>query len=353
MPQNIIQRFSKSFKKYMLSYKQGFYIIPYLANSPEATIESFKNTPFVKWDETKNLLTQNSPFMDGLLYYYKIEEGLWLFLSQINYKANIEYKMYFDDSLPCDYYLFSYNLIKHSSKNKVALINGLSYNTFSWNLFKPKSNLSLANFKDTHNSSVGIFAKKEWINEKLSSYPGFKNSCLEGFLNSTYSSSIWPELEINIIYQEILIQFSKKENTKNELSKYADMIIQYLIKNYTIQHNQSNTKIDSLNQTKLLKIEKTLNDHLLLKFPGIEELAKQAGMSPTKLKNEFKLYFGEPIYQYYLGKQMDYALILLRDKKMKVGSVAKLLGYQSEGKFTVAFKEKFGKLPSKVAAIED
>ncbi len=336
----------------MLSYRKGFYIIPYLANSPEATVESFKRTPFVDWDAEKHLLTQKSPLLDGLAYFYEIEEGCWIYLSDITYKINVEFKMYFDESLPYDYYIFSYNLIKHHSKNKMAVVNGLSYHTFSWNIFKPKSNYSLANFKNTHNSSVGFYLSKQWIANNFKNFEGFAESYLSSFLNCDEKHTIWPELNFNPIFQNILriIQTNDTIEKNTKLKEQVNAAISHIIRQYPINHqNNSGIKIESSIHLKLLLVEKELNDNLLGKFPGIDELAKKINMSPTKLKNDFKYFFGEPIYQYYLGKQMEYALILLRDQKMKVGEVAKIFSYQSEGKFTVAFKEKFGVLPSKVS----
>ncbi|MBI3521047.1 MAG: hypothetical protein HY062_17035, partial [Bacteroidetes bacterium] len=62
----------------MFNYKNGFYVIPYLANDPYHTLESFKKLPFLKWNEEERKLTTNSLFIEGEVYYYEIEEGLWL-----------------------------------------------------------------------------------------------------------------------------------------------------------------------------------------------------------------------------------------------------------------------------------
>jgi AraC-like DNA-binding protein len=120
--------------------------------------------------------------------------------------------------------------------------------------------------------------------------------------------------------------------------------------NYDVQHNNTNSliNIDPDLLIKLTKVEKRLKDCLLSEFPGIELLAAEISISPAKLKTDFKNYFGDSIYQYYLGKQLLFAHDLLAIHHKSVGETADILGYKNIGKFTVAFEKKFGVLPSKV-----
>ena len=97
---------------------------------------------------------------------------------------------------------------------------------------------------------------------------------------------------------------------------------------------------------KLNKVEKKLRDNLFKDFPGIDALAKEFDISPSGLKNKFRDHFGESIYQYYLDKQLEIAMVLINERGKSVKEVAQLFKYASEGKFTVIFKKKFGVLPS-------
>jgi hypothetical protein len=81
-----VKKWLKNFKKYFFSYKEGFYEIPFLANSPELIVESFGNMPFVKNYPDKRYFTTNNLFVNGDGHYQKIEEGLWIIISNISVK---------------------------------------------------------------------------------------------------------------------------------------------------------------------------------------------------------------------------------------------------------------------------
>lgn len=94
------------------------------------------------------------------------------------------------------------------------------------------------------------------------------------------------------------------------------------------------------------KVENYLKDNLLNSFPGNEAIAEKVGVSPTKLKNDFKTIHNQSIYQYYRHHQMTLANKLLIEKAATVKEVANLLGYENASKFAAVFKEQFGVLPS-------
>jgi hypothetical protein len=51
------------------------------------------------------------------------------------------------------------------------------------------------------------------------------------------------------------------------------------------------------------KIEHYLMSHIYGKFPGVEMLAKQFDISPTKLKKDFKILYGASIFSYFQTKK--------------------------------------------------
>ena len=146
-------------------------------------------------------------------------------------------------------------------------------------------------------------------------------------------------------------KLSRVEQFSTSLKNFAADFVNYFTEIYDVEHTNDNVnEIKSETQLKLAKIEKLLNDHVFKDFPGIEFLADKFGMSPTKLKRDFKQIYGESIYQYYLGKKMDYAKILIIEKKIRIGEVSNMLGYKNDSKFSEAFKNKYGVLPSKINA---
>ena len=89
----------------------------------------------------------------------------------------------------------------------------------------------------------------------------------------------------------------------------------------------------------------------LLKYPeespSVEKLARLACMSPTKLKNLFKQVYGKTLYGYLRSVRMDFAATHLKEG-LSVTEVAISVGYQSVNRFSEAFRDAFGKYPSKI-----
>lgn len=77
----------------------------------------------------------------------------------------------------------------------------------------------------------------------------------------------------------------------------------------------------------------------------IEELSRQCHMNPTTLKNTFKEVYGVSIAAHIKGHRMDRAAQLLRETGLSVGEVARAVGYDSQSRFTAAFKSVFHVLP--------
>ena len=84
------------------------------------------------------------------------------------------------------------------------------------------------------------------------------------------------------------------------------------------------------------------------KFPGIEILAKQFDVSPTKLKNDFKTRYGTSIFNYFQTKQMELAYQIIANEGLKIKEVATLFQYENASKFTKAFEKVNKTLPSQL-----
>ncbi len=77
----------------------------------------------------------------------------------------------------------------------------------------------------------------------------------------------------------------------------------------------------------------------------ISDLARNVGMSATKLKNGFRTLYGKTIYDFANELRMEYARELLKKADTPIASVSETLGYEFQNSFTVAFKRQFGLLP--------
>ncbi len=77
----------------------------------------------------------------------------------------------------------------------------------------------------------------------------------------------------------------------------------------------------------------------------VEALSKQFLMNPTTLKVLFKSVYGTSIAAHMKEHRMEQAAKLLRETSFSIAEIAGRVGYDSQSKFTAAFKEYSGKLP--------
>ena len=78
----------------------------------------------------------------------------------------------------------------------------------------------------------------------------------------------------------------------------------------------------------------------------IEELSRMFHINATTLKEAFKAEYGTSLAAHIKEHRMEKAAHLLRESKMNVAEVAKSVGFESRSRFTTAFRERYGVLPS-------
>jgi AraC-like DNA-binding protein len=86
----------------------------------------------------------------------------------------------------------------------------------------------------------------------------------------------------------------------------------------------------------------------LAQAPTISQLARQAAMSPSKLKKQFKDVYGMPIYEYFQKNRMQKAREMLLEGNRSVKAVGMELGFSNLSNFSLAFKKEFDELPSEL-----
>ena len=78
----------------------------------------------------------------------------------------------------------------------------------------------------------------------------------------------------------------------------------------------------------------------------IEELARIFLMNTTTLKRVFKKVYGSTIAAHMKEHRMEQAAMLLIKTSDDIASIAQGVGYESQSRFTTAFKETYGELPT-------
>ncbi len=77
----------------------------------------------------------------------------------------------------------------------------------------------------------------------------------------------------------------------------------------------------------------------------IDELAGMFHLNQTTLKTAFKAVYGQPIATYMKEYRLKHARELLLQTDRPIGEIAAAVGYESQSKFTDAFKRMTGLLP--------
>lgn len=353
---SLLKGVNKWFSKYKNSfflYKEGFFELPYLANSPETLVQSIGKMPFIKHYKDRQLVKSKTPLVSGIFYYEKIEEGLWIIQGDFDYKANVNYKRVSDANLPSDYYFLSLKV--GGVKQKNALMNGFPYTNCSWMLFKPNTWSTNCQFKGARELTFTIFFNEKWLKNVLYKNVHFINSTIHKFFESDAQYIVWPDNPENVekLYRAIYDNFRcnpiRKDPEKAGLKDLVyEMIKRFIDKYETDGINTGILEVPDSERKAIYKAEKLLLQNLTNSFPGIEQLAREVGVSATKLKTSFKQVFGKTIFQYFQEKQMLMAKEILLENKIKIKDLAKSMGYENASKFSASFRKQTGKLPSEI-----
>jgi AraC-like DNA-binding protein len=85
--------------------------------------------------------------------------------------------------------------------------------------------------------------------------------------------------------------------------------------------------------------------HLDQRFT-IDALSRQYHINTTTLKSVFKTVYGTSIAAHIKEHRMENAAALLKETGNSIASIAATVGYENQSKFTAAFKETYGMLPT-------
>ncbi|MBQ9941656.1 MAG: metalloregulator ArsR/SmtB family transcription factor [Christensenellaceae bacterium] len=92
-------------------------------------------------------------------------------------------------------------------------------------------------------------------------------------------------------------------------------------------------------------VHKYLLDHLDERIT-IENLARRFLVNPTTLKQAFKQVYGMSIAAHMNEHRMEQAARLLTETRQTVAEIAGAVGFSSQSRFSAAFKQRYGCLPT-------
>lgn len=94
-----------------------------------------------------------------------------------------------------------------------------------------------------------------------------------------------------------------------------------------------------------------LCDHLDTRIT-IEELAHKHLINPTTLKSAFRAAYGNSIAAHRREHRMARGAQLLRETDKSIAEIARAVGYESQSRFSAAFRAQYGTLPTQYRAEE-
>ncbi len=226
-------------------------------------------------------------------------------------------------------------------------INSGQYNFF----YLPKVNGTLS-FYQPQRKSLEIMVSEDFIRNAFKNSfntisASFGKALLEKkpFRMFDESQSI-PSLLMLIIND--IITCSYQEGIKEiYLESKVKEIFSILFSKLNEKHltPQKKSKISDAERRQILLAEKILKDNLDRSIT-IRELASLSGVNDYKLKKNFKIVTGKPIFSYLTDMRMEEAKNMLINRDMNISEVAYAVGYKNPQHFTSAFKKKFNYLPS-------
>ncbi len=129
-------------------------------------------------------------------------------------------------------------------------------------------------------------------------------------------------------------------------SKVTELISVIIQREINRQSLPAGNRIPECDLTNLQQVMTYLNAHYTEQI-YLKTLARQAGMSQTKLTSLFKQVYGTTISDYIRNLRINLAREMLTDTDRKIETIAHTVGYKFHGNFSAAFKYATG-LPPKV-----
>lgn len=196
----------------------------------------------------------------------------------------------------------------------------------------------------TKSFSVLIFVKKEFIKQYLITIPQYKDQ-LSVYYDPKKNTIIKVGRTSNQAWWLLQELRSKKLGNSAVFDIFVRGTVWLLLADCLDDAKSQEVIIGNVNQGDLARIlasQELLVNHLEASFPGIDVLAKEACMSPTKYKTMFRKITGLSPNAFYQSNKLEHARKLLESGKFSVGEVAEKLKFANGSYLSEQFKNYFG-----------
>jgi AraC-like DNA-binding protein len=340
LPEKWIERL----KLFTFKYKDGFFELSFISDSPELMLESLKSMPFCSFDGSLNKITARSMFIEAEVYAECLSDGLVLVYTDARYKKNIIYNQVFQKGTQSQSYSINYFLTEIEPLKGKTIIEDVHFDGRLWTFVKPKSKIKNYHFAGSQSISVNLFFSEEWF-IKFSKLNFKEHKRSMDFIQSTASvitSKCIPLEQTDSFLKMIAHAMHNLSGVERKqiLDQCAHQMLLQFDKDCLQEiSNQASFAISNSDRIKLNEIEQLLNAAVYHKFPGIDQLAKKVSFSPTKLKYLFKQVYGVTLMQYFTTLKMKLAYETISKMPSQINEIATLYGYENASKFAASFKK--------------
>ncbi|MDH6310156.1 AraC-like DNA-binding protein [Dysgonomonas sp. PFB1-18] len=274
----------------------------------------------------------------GYIEVQKIEEGIDLVLTDVVLNKNICIHRDKSDNkgITIKYLIHTPTsfLVVKDGNEKMTIMDGIYVSTshsFDTNYIKAGYRFQV----------LSVILSSDWIQRRHND-----NSLILNSNTIKHPFFIFEKISPNIE------QLAKKLFVINESdSLYKDLLFnssaaELLAKTFSLFDYRKNTPLKEVVKNQydinlLFEIREKLTVNLEYGCPTIQSLSEEFGISPTKLKTNFKIVFGKPIFQYFQQERMELAKKMIESGN-SIADVGYKIGYNNLSKFSSAYKKQFG-----------
>lgn len=331
-----------------------FHRVAVHVNSPEGMIESMSsNQHHTNHDERNQVVDMHGDLFQGWIRYATIAPGLWVISSEAHYLKNVTFQRVIEPELLSEYYILSLELVDSSASRKPALVDGQAYGNATWIIASPRETSERSHFKGSRERTFALLFKRSWFESYLRQSSGVSHRLYEQFISSGSAYFFWPDDKsacdqlFEDIALDLRIRSTQSPMDPVVLQQSADRLFRHFSEKMSLHFDDYYPfNVPDKIRANVLMAGKILVEGTHQEFLGIEALSKQVGLSPSTLKASFKQVFGTTIFQFYRNKKLEHAATLIRHGA-SIADAAFQCGYHDPYKFSLAFKKRFGTLPSK------
>ena len=290
--------------------------------------------------ENNNLILSGSA-ENGSIRLLPLEEGLVMILMEIKSNSRIPKLMQF---VPSDYLFMKLYLPEYHLDTTVR--SGFEY----YQITSPGALLYNAHlelkslFKIRQRFRIVAFAMRaDWLKQLFHAGSIFSEKRLFDVPLFRF------ERVTPAILQSALNLFTFKAEPGSDLLRMKAIaydILSELITAFDLQKGSNTSALKYQNDIEaIFRVREQLLDTEDMIYPTIDALAKQAAMSPSKLKTLFNSVFGMPVFEFYQQHRLVYARNLIEGRQLTIREIGSKIGYSNLSKFSQAYKKQFGYLP--------